>query len=85
MILKQLYENKKMTLKEKIKVLIKKSIYKIYADRCWILPKEWIDKYAEYEYLIFYRTEKELKEKIAKNSLRRAQECESRFWKSYGG
>ena len=85
MIYQQLYENKKMTIEEKIKVLIKKSIYKIYTDRCWILPEEWIDEYAEYEELIFYRTEEELKEKLYENHLRRMQWYESRFWKSYGG
>lgn len=83
MFLKQLYSNKKMTLKEKIKTIIKRSVYKIYTHRSWIFI-EWINKYAKYEDLIFYRTEKELEEKISKNILSRAQEYEAQFWKSYG-
>lgn len=84
MILKQLYENKKMTLEEKIKIIIKKSVYRIYTHRCWRLPQEWINKYTKYEDLIFYKTEKELRKKINKNFWSRAQEYEAQFWKSYG-
>ena len=85
MIFQQLYKNKKMTFNEKIKVIIKKNVYKICTYRYWKLSEDWINKYAEYEDLIFYQTEEELEEKINKKSLNIKHKYESKLWRRYGG
>lgn len=79
MFLKELFENKKMTKKQKIKVFFRKILfYKIYNLYFFSL------KNSKFKDLIFYKTQKELEKKIKEKFLENRQKNESKFWRSYG-